>query len=294
VANDLITTLLSFIYSGCALLIMAAVFVAAAVWWQQTWKYLVPGLILAGVVLVMKVPLQVATLIYFDPTAVMQQANLGQHTPGMDLIMDLMVPMIAVFTLFGVVLATIYMTIQVPLALGASETSFPVLTGGEKRFAGWLPAAALGCVLGVGSGALFYLVDVEAGDAIKMMMSMIPGLDLGTPLALIFLVLPAVTAVAISEEVVFRGLIQGWLTRWLGGSLGAAIVAIVVATTLWTFGHAANADNYLAKMAQIFLCGLIFGALARRYSVESAIVGHVSLNASAVGVGLVFGLLGLE
>ena len=42
-----------------------------------------------------------------------------------------------------------------------------------------------------------------------------------------------------------------------------------------------------AGTAQIFVIGLAFGHLARKYSVEASAVAHVTLNALAMLIGLV-------
>jgi hypothetical protein len=49
------------------------------------------------------------------------------------------------------------------------------------------------------------------------------------------------------------------------------------------------AEPLWIKLAQIFLLGLVFGWLARRYSVEAAILAHVGLNVTALIGGYAIG-----
>jgi membrane protease YdiL (CAAX protease family) len=102
--------------------------------------------------------------------------------------------------------------------------------------------------------------------------------------------IPAFVAIAISEEILFRGVVQGWITRLLGGDRAAAALAIVAATAVWTLGHAGSAEPLWLKLSQIFILGLVFGWLAYRYSVEAAIVAHVGLNVSALLAAYALGL----
>jgi membrane protease YdiL (CAAX protease family) len=56
----------------------------------------------------------------------------------------------------------------------------------------------------------------------------------------------------------------------------------VTSSLVWSLGHAGNADPIWLKLAQIFLLGLLFGWLAHRHNVESAIMAHVGLNVAAL------------
>ncbi len=47
---------------------------------------------------------------------------------------------------------------------------------------------------------------------------------------------------------------------------------------VWAIGHAANTDAVVFKLSQIFVFDLLFGWMTRRYSVETSIVAHLSLN----------------
>ena len=95
---------------------------------------------------------------------------------------------------------------------------------------------------------------------------------------------------AVTEELLFRGLVQGWLTRWLGGSRRAVVLAVGVSAALWALAHWGNTDHPGLKLLQIFLVGLGLGALARRYSVEASIVAHAAFNLVAVASWMLLGV----
>jgi hypothetical protein len=49
--------------------------------------------------------------------------------------------------------------------------------------------------------------------------------------------------------------------------------------------HVLNTDNPTFKIAQIFIFGTILAEFARRWSLESAIAAHLSLNVTALVLG---------
>ena len=94
-------------------------------------------------------------------------------------------------------------------------------------------------------------------------------------------------AAAIMEEILFRGLLQTWLVRIFGPGPASVAAAIVLTSLVWAIAHAANATPMLPKLLQVFVLGLLLGALVRRYDVEACIVAHATLNVVAVLVHLV-------
>ncbi len=94
------------------------------------------------------------------------------------------------------------------------------------------------------------------------------------------------------EEIVFRGVIQGrlevWAKRRRWPRFWAASIPIASASFLWTLGHVGLVQPQGLKEAQIFLLGLLFGAIRRRYGLLGAIVAHGVLN-TYVCVGTLLG-----
>jgi membrane protease YdiL (CAAX protease family) len=173
---------------------------------------------------------------------------------------------------------------------GVGRRAYPWLLGGRQDTRGWKQAALYGLGFGLLSALVFWALDVKAGAALELVKRLFPKLaQLELPLSLTVM-LPAVLLAAVSEELVFRGLMQGWLTRWLGGTRSAVRVSVGVSSALWAFAHWGNTDQPWLKVGQIFLCGLGLGALTRRYSVEASIVAHAVINLVAVAACLSLGV----
>jgi len=164
---------------------------------------------------------------------------------------------------------------------------FPILQGRDNRRVGTLfGAAVFGLVAGAVSMVTLEALGVDVGEGIKNMQRLFPH-AMQSPLAMrlpVFLL--AVSAMAIAEELAFRGVLLGWLLR-IGRRRGPyAAFAMVVVSLLWALLHIPNTNAPLLKCAQVFLIGLCLCEFARRWSVEAAIAGHVALNVSAVLLGI--------
>jgi membrane protease YdiL (CAAX protease family) len=96
----------------------------------------------------------------------------------------------------------------------------------------------------------------------------------------------AVLVPAVREEILFRGALQGFLHRVLGRGTGRTLLVYAGVSLCWAALHYHNTDAPLAKLGQIFVLGLLFCALARRWSVEVAVCAHMGLNAAALVAGL--------
>jgi membrane protease YdiL (CAAX protease family) len=283
---NLSVLLLSLLYGIVCFLVRIAVLIAAIVLWKKIRPSLAVGLLLFGVLLLLRLPSIVASLVYIDPGTLLpdgasQAMQLGAKVGfyfGM------------VVGLGGALLGVLHGCLQVGMAelAAAPGSAFPVLLRRKGRFKGWHVAAMIGLLSGAVSVGLFALLDVELGDAVRQFQKLMPGLYEQPVWLLYSISLPAALAMAVAEEVLFRGVIQAWIIRLLGGGRWAAIVGIVSASLLWTIGHAANAEPLWIKLTQIFCLGLLFGWLARRWSVEAAIVAHLGLNLVAIGGGAFF------
>jgi membrane protease YdiL (CAAX protease family) len=165
----------------------------------------------------------------------------------------------------------------------AQSNAYPLLSRAKERFGGWGLACMFGTVSGVVTAFVFQALEIKEGQSITWMVeTLMPGLS-DVPLwGQYALALPTLLAYAIAEEVTYRGILQGWISRLLGDKRGAVIIAVVITSIAWAIAHASNTDAIGIKLTQIFLLGLAFGWLARRYSVEAAIIAHLSLNAAVI------------
>ncbi|MBI5543860.1 MAG: CPBP family intramembrane metalloprotease [Deltaproteobacteria bacterium] len=120
----------------------------------------------------------------------------------------------------------------------------------------------------------------------KVVLENLSGVSWSSGPAIVLGTFAFVLGAAVSEEILFRGLVQGWLARLLGRSVVSVVSAIVVTSALWALIHMFNTTSASWKLAQIFLIGLALGELARRYSVEASICAHVTLNVTVTVIGL--------
>lgn len=187
---------------------------------------------------------------------------------------------VVAFSLLFLVLRALYLIIQVPLArlLRVGERDpLPVLYGAERGLPGrWLPALAIGVVFGLVSAWALKVLGVASAPELDRLRAALPA-----PGSLAFMLIVGASTIgaAIAEEVLFRGVIQGWLSsrRWCGPWL-----AILAASALWAALHMANTQPIAPKLIQVFVLGLVLGELTRRYDVETAIIAHAAQNVAAL------------
>ncbi len=269
---------LSLAYAGMMVMVALCVVVGAVVQRRTVRDLWTAGAAASVMVVLLSAPMTVLSLVHLDVVGALSELELPQRQLE--------------FAWWGALVGTVgstllwfaFRVLLVPLAVAAepNHSPYPVLLGDRGALAGWLPGLAVGALSGALSVALFWAMGVGESQLVTDQMDLFPDVDWEDPSVLFGVTLPVMLAAAISEELVFRGVVQRWLTRWFGGrSLGAA-VAIVLSTAVWTLGHAANTDHVCLKLGQIFFVGLLFGALARRWSVEASLVAHVTLNIVAV------------
>lgn len=163
-----------------------------------------------------------------------------------------------------------------------SRGGFPLLQRrGPAPWRGMIVAAVLGIMGGGLSTAVFVALDVERSQVLEMLQRLFPGADAAPALVRLPVALLAFTVPAIVEELVFRGAVLGFFLRAARGRRGLVVAAFVVVSLLWAAIHLMNTAAPLVKCTQIFVIGLAFCELARRWCVEAAIVGHISLNVTA-------------
>jgi membrane protease YdiL (CAAX protease family) len=278
----LTSSLLTLLQLGVAI----AVVVAAISRWQTLRAWLKPGLQLGAAVFVLSVPGMVATVLFVEPGALPLPAG-GALTQGMlTLIFRVTMAVMAVGTL---VLTFFFTALQVGVGelavageAGGGRRAYPWLLEGRQETGGWREAALFGGAVGLVSTLVFWAAGVQEGPALELVKRLFPKLAALEAPASLMVILPAVLLAAVTEELFFRGLVQGWLTRWLGGTRRAVLLAVGVSSALWALAHWASTSHPGLKVLQIFLIGLGLGALTRRYSVEASIVAHAVLNLVAV------------
>ena len=277
---------LSATYSGVALVAFCLAGIWAVLHFGRLKPLLKPAVMVAGVVVLLKLPSQMAGLYYLDLDVVFDRPEVAAEMS--ELFKQLMTVVLPLVMLMSLMFELLNQTLMLTVAEDARERSaFPWLTGARGARDGWAVGAALGLGCGLASAGLFTLLDVGMSSTVQTRLEMMPDLDPNSPLVLLLVSTPFALSAAISEELLVRGLLQRWLGRWLGGSRGAVWVAIGIASGIWAVGHALNTDAVLIKTTQIFLIGLVFGWLAERWSVETSIVAHLALNASVCLVVLV-------
>jgi len=284
----MLISLLSGLSGLIAFGINIAVLVAVIRFTDRAREQLRPGLILAIVALALTIPSSLISVIYLDLDALMAQQ--GQTIPP-DLagFMGPFLKGIAISSAgFTMILGFIWTVMSASVATMADpeREPFPLLSGGSDR-SGLLLGALLGAAAAGITTVIYLALDVQEGDIVHTLRAIYPGVSWESPAVVLGMGMTWACAAAIKEELLYRGVAQRWLQRWLGDSPVSTAIAIVLPTIGWTLAHAANTDNLAAKFIQIFLLGLIFGGLARRYSVEASIVAHLSLNIVAVLLTLV-------
>lgn len=245
---------------------------------RSSWRL---GLLLSGVVALLLAPGWALSLRYFDPAALLVERDLspGLAEQAADTVWWAMAGGIAASAILGL----LYRVLLVPVAQLAQpdRPAFPVLT--RREGGAVLPwAFGLGLFLGGLSALGAWAMGIGASELVSHQARLFPGVDLDAPPVVLGIGLPSLLAAAISEELLFRGVVQRWLSRWWG-----PVLSIGITSTIWALGHAANTDAMGLKLAQIGALGLVFGLLARRHGVEASVVAHLGLNTAVVLVSLV-------
>jgi membrane protease YdiL (CAAX protease family) len=277
----------SMLCSFAALGLAVAVVVATIVRWQEVRSYFWPGVRLALLALALAVPGMVAQVWYFEMPAV------GGANSPLDPIFGgvVMRIILAVTTITVAVLGAAYSAVQVGVGELAAfgRRAYPLVVGKDRALSGWWIAGAFGLATGIVSVLAFRWLNVREGAVVELVEKLMPKLQQASAATKIAYFLPPVLGAAVTEEILFRGVIQGWLAKWLGPGRAGVAGAIVLTAGFWAVAHVANADAVWLKCLQIFLIGLGFGAIARRFSVEASIIGHVVINLTAVVAGYLMG-----
>ncbi|MEZ4229357.1 MAG: CPBP family intramembrane glutamic endopeptidase [Polyangiaceae bacterium] len=196
-----------------------------------------------------------------------------------------------VSALVGVVFGFAFRVFQVPAAVHlarAGHEPFPGLLQGTPRWRSLGLGALIGGIGAAVSVPLFAWLRVGYGEVFKQLQELYH-LDLDEPSLLWGALFPMALGAAISEELIYRGILQQGLSKLFKQSRAGVVIAVCVSSLVWALAHIGSADNNLLKVVQIFLLGLAFGWLCRKHSLEASIVAHLSMNFFSVVVGALIG-----
>lgn len=267
---DLPILLLTLVGAGLQMVAMLAVFIAAVAKWDHTRVHLRRALVFAVILLALDLPNRLVGAWFTDMSAVLPFGGPSGDDARIGNVIGVLPGLLIALALYGAM-------VPVTLRAGGRWHAFPWLYGKERSW-GVLGLAAVGGVaLGLGSTVLFHQLGIGMGSLMDLASQMTPDLDRSAAWFNWGVVLPAVCAAAIGEELLFRGAVQRWLTSWSSRPW----LSIALTSLFWALLHAPNTDAPLLKLGQIFVIGLMFGALANRHGVESTIVAHVGLNIGA-------------
>jgi len=155
-----------------------------------------------------------------------------------------------------------------PVAIVVHETvAFPFVRGGEAR--PWGSALALGLGLGLMGVALSIGLGPGPDSIAAEAPDLFPGLPDSWPTRLALGATGGVAA-AMSEELLFRGILQRALLRRMPAAGAVALAATVVAC-----GHALTPHLPWVDMLRAGMFAAAFGALAHRHGLESSLLAHI-------------------
>ena len=245
---------------------------------KKRWK---PGLVFGLVLFPMFIPGIVFGLAYFD------DPNMPENMHGV----------VLAFAAVGAILFQVakigwHMVLYVVAASEWQRASPCGPLGGRARTpVSWGRLAggfAFGAVAAVLTVAVFTAMGVKEGRMFADFQRMFPGVESASPLVVIPTVSLLVTALAISEELVYRGGMMALVVRKSRGRPMLRYLGVTVITFVWALAHAPNTDAPLMKMTQIFVIGIVLAEIARRDSLRTAIAAHVGLNLTAVPLAFLY------
>jgi len=237
------------------------------------WK---PGLVLSCALLAMMVPSVIFGLVYLDLSSVETEMMIGL---AIGAFIGLIIQVIKLgwhLLLFGVAEAE-WNRAGWGFSLSAEQRKHPTWRELVQPFLIGLAAAAV-------SSAAFQWLDVKEGPIMNLIRTLMP--ESGNAPA--FVTIPVsclvVTAVAVSEELAYRGGVLAFLLRVTRKSKALKWLAIVLLNLPWALAHIPNTDKPLIKVSQMMVLGIVFTIIARNRSLRSAIAAHVGLNLGAMAL----------
>jgi membrane protease YdiL (CAAX protease family) len=232
------------------------------------------------------IPSQLGTALHLDLDAWLRALGIAFPEAARELLR----PLLVAATVGLALLAIVYTPLQMGVAaLGRERPPFPRLMGLPGAGRGIGLAVAVGLGGGLASTLGLRAVDVATSRFGRSVLEDLGAAPWASRGARVFATATLLLAAAISEEILYRGVLQHWLGRALGSSARAAAAAVGIASAVWSLAHFLNTPAPAWKLTQTFLVGLALGELARRYSVEASICAHAALNLSVVVLALGMG-----
>jgi membrane protease YdiL (CAAX protease family) len=139
-----------------------------------------------------------------------------------------------------------------------------------------------GAAVGAFSTFLFHFLGVGLGDTMSLSPQISAQLQRFSLAVRLLISVLFMANAAVLEEVMFRGAIQGFLLRVTRGTRSGIVLSNLLATVIWTMLHLLNTNAPAVKFSQIAFLGLVFGELARRWGLNSAIAAHLGLNLASI------------
>ena len=133
------------------------------------------------------------------------------------------------------------------------------------------------------SKLLFWLFSPQMAEPLQEMLSVLEAsqsMELTPASAL------AVSAMAISEELIFRLGIQNMLVRLFNWRGHKYWIAVVLTSLLWTIGHTGVLEPDWVKLLQVFPAGVALGWMFRKHGIECCIAVHLLFNLIMPTLGL--------
>ncbi len=245
-------------------------------------EFWAPGIIFGALCFLFNVPLSIAVIATMDVSSLMPYGY-GFISGMTGFVKTLAIAITCVMGVFGVGTKMFHYVIASAEWDLIKPRPFPILMRtGEKAWGKIGIAALAGAAYAVISMVAGSLLKVGVNDILESGMNLAAGFESLPDALQLALMLLFVASAAIGEEVLFRGALLGFLERLSRNKTAWIAVSIVSVSLLWAFLHVFNTDNPAFKMAQIFLFGCLLSELTRRWSLESAIAAHVSLNVTVV------------
>ena len=280
--------LLSFLAIGVQMAIVVLFIVLAVLNRQAFRAHYKVGLCVGTACFLLFVPPTVFAMLYLDVGVLLSGGQVPRFDEGF-----LRIIVLIGFIVGGLILVAKIGWHMLVYCVAAAEwerlglDAFPVLRRtGPVPWRAMFLAGAFGIVAGSASALVFFSLGVSESDGLRKLLALFPGAAAAPfPVQVVVGVL-AVSVPAIVEELAFRGGVLGFLIRIGKGSRSSIIWGAVVTSFLWALLHLTNTNAPVLKCAQIFAVGLVLCEFARRKGLESAIVGHLAMNLTAVAVGL--------
>ncbi|MGE0325354.1 MAG: lysostaphin resistance A-like protein [Polyangiaceae bacterium] len=277
-------TLVTLLNAGVMYLLILAAMIIALMRWPQSKNWFRRGLIPVVLAVLLSLPFEMVIGWHTDVSKLTPV-----HIPR-ELVESLRY--IGVLSaLITAVLGLLFRAFQVPASVvlsPAGHQPFPGLLGDGFNWKSLGVGAAIGAAGAAISVPLFALLHVGYGEVFKQLQELYH-IDLESPSVLWGALFPMAIGAAISEELLYRGVLQQGLCKLFRQSRAGVVAAVCISSLVWAVAHIGSADNNLLKVTQIFVLGLAFGWLSRTRSLEASIAAHLSMNFFSVVVGALLG-----